>query len=275
MWHIAPTTIWAYTGEDDNPLRVKRDIDARLCVYCGAMLDHRVDEHDITYQEHGRRGFVTEKQRLVKCCPACGWWLVRSSSHFVNDGRLITDWTDSTHGACGVLRAFDIASECEPLSEVRQYLAAKYDARFDINPTRFEEVVVSVYRDLGYDVEATGRTGDGGIDAVLRKDAKVVGVQVKRVHGKIEAEHIRSFAGALYLKGMLGGVYVTTSTFTRGARDTVATAAHRIPIVLVDAAKFYDQLGLAQRRTYDRAADLPAEIVTAKLIKVYYSTSRP
>lgn len=128
-----------------------------------------------------------------------------------NDSLPIVDYADRTLGATGVLRRFDTGGQTAPLSEIRQYLAARYDARFHIDPRRFEDVVVSVYRDLGYDVEATGKTGDGGVDAVLRRNGSAVGVQVKRVHGRVEAEAIRSFAGALYLKGMLRGVFVTTS----------------------------------------------------------------
>ena len=267
---------WTYTAQDEDVERVRTEIEAQACVYCCAKLHARVDEHDIQCHQYRRR-YVTENRRTVKCCPACGWWLVKRTSHLTNDdaSMMITDWDYATYGACGVLRAFDVRARTEPLSVIRQYLAAKYDKRFHIDPLRFEDVVVSVYRDFGYDVEATGRTGDGGIDAVLRRGDQTVGVQVKRVRGKIEAEHIRSFAGALYLQGMLAGVYVTTSGFTRGARETAAMAASRIPIVLVDAAKFYDQLGLAQRRTYNPKGELPRVIATAYLHRVQYSSSRP
>lgn len=173
-------------------------------------------------------------------------------------------------GASGVLRNLDVANQSIALEEVRSYLAARYDARYDINPRVFEDVVIGVYQDLGGAVQATGRTGDGGIDAVIQsRNGETVGVQVKRYRGKIGAAQIREFAGALYLKGMLRGIYVTTSTFTTGAQATARqSAAARIPIELVDAPRFYAQLGLAQRARYSNLPDDAAPFANARLVTI-------
>ena len=68
---------------------------------------------------------------------------------------------------------------------------------------------------------------------------------------KIEAEQIRSLAGALILNGHTRGAFVTTSSFRRGA----TSAAHRfgtigIPIELIDCDRFFEALGIAQRKTW-------------------------
>jgi hypothetical protein len=269
-------SIWRYSAHDDDVHRVRSDIESRRCIYCGTDLTVRSDDHHVTFQNRpGASRFVTEQRRLAKSCRTCGWWLIKATSHMANGSLPIMDYDYRTLGASGVLRRFDTAAQTEPVSEIRQYLAARYDARFHIDPRRFEDVVVSVYRDLGYDVEATGKTGDGGVDAVLRRNGSAVGVQVKRVHGKVEAEAIRSFAGALYLKGMLRGVFVTTSDFTRGARKTAELASDRVPIYLVDARTFYNQLGLAQRRSGSLQSDAPEFPASAELHVLTSSRSWP
>ena len=59
---------------------------------------------------------------------------------------------------------------------------------------------------------------DGGIDVVILDGdgGETAGIQVKPYAGKIEAEQIRAFTGSLYLNEMTSGVFVTTSSFTKG-----------------------------------------------------------
>lgn len=211
----------------------------------------------------------------MKCCPTCGWWTVRQWNSKARGDFPSPDYAHSVRGASGILRQLDLADQTEPLAQIRQYLAARYDARFEIDPTRLEEVVVGVYRDLGFDVQATGRTGDGGIDAVLRRGSATIGVQVKRYRGKIEAESIRSFAGALFLKGIPAGIYITTSSFTRGAHVTAAAAKQRLPVFLVDAMRFYRQLGITQRARYESVSDPTAPYSNAPLLTISSYSLRP
>jgi restriction system protein len=154
-----------------------------------------------------------------------------------------------------------------PLDSVRKYLAARYDTRFDIAPAKLESVVASVYSDLGFTAVAVGRSGDGGIDVMLQNvSGECIGVQVKREGGKIGAEAIREFAGSLFIKGVLSGIFVTVTTYTRGAHKTAAEATKRkLPIELVDARRFFEQLGVAQRAAYDRLDDPSAPYIKARL----------
>jgi restriction system protein len=135
----------------------------------------------------------------------------------------------------------------EPLAEVRKYLLQCYEKRFDIHPRLFERTVASVFRDLGYRVTLTAYSGDGGIDVVLRRRNQTIGVQVKRYRNAIEAEQIRSFAGALVLSGQTRGVFVTTSRFQKGATNAAELFKRRgLLIELTDSQAFFDKLGLAQ-----------------------------
>lgn len=267
--------IWVYRDTARDRSRVKSAIDAAACIYCGSPLDAAGTER--TAQGEGR--FVEERYKVLRCCKVCGWWIIKTTQTGSQDKTIFPGFPyrhHETHGAAAVLRDLDLSDQTLPLTEIRQYLAARYDDRFHIDAAKFEDVVVSVYRDLGYDVEATGRTGDGGIDAVVRGPShEAVGVQVKRYKGKIEAHQIREFAGALYLQGMLGGIYVTTSDFTAGAHATAEQALNvSLPVELVNAERFYQQLGLAQRHAYDRLDDPTAPFANANLLRLESETTR-
>ena len=165
-------------------------------------------------------------------------------------------------GACAQLKNLDLRNVSTPLEEVKQYLVAKYQDRFDLNPRLYEEVVGSVFKSLGYSVVVTGYQNDGGIDMVLSSSGEdSIEVQVKRYRGKIEVEQIRAFAGALILSGHTSGIYVTTSTYRSGALEAATQfGAKGIPIKLIDAPRFYDALKLSQREPYEDYEEFYYEI---------------
>jgi hypothetical protein len=87
---------------------------------------------------------------------------------------------------------------------------------------------------------------------------RTIGVQVKRYRRerKIEAEQIRSFAGALVLGGHTKGVFVTTSSFRKGARKTAERFAERgYPVELMDAQRFFEALCIAQTNVFELSED--------------------
>jgi len=107
-----------------------------------------------------------------------------------------------------------------------------------------------------------GYSRDGGIDAFLQKDGQTVGVQVKRFRSSIKVEQIRSLAGALLSKGLTKGIFVTTSSFQRGAQpeaDHLATKGYAIQ--LMDSARLFDALKIAQRQKYRSGRDFPKELL--------------
>ena len=178
-------------------------------------------------------------------CPVCGWWV--ASEHFEGETIRPELMNRSTRGACASLVDLDLSDLTLPMSEVRAFLAARYEARNTINPRLFEETVASVFVSLGYNATVTAYSGDGGIDVILQKGRERIGVQVKRYQNSICVEQIRSLAGAMLLNGMTQGIFVTTSTFQRGTSDTVNrydVKGYRID--LVDAPRFFDMLKLSQ-----------------------------
>ncbi len=110
-------------------------------------------------------------------------------------------------------------------------------------PEFFEQLVLDLLHAMGYgtsrsDLQRVGGSGDGGIDGIISLDRlglEKVYVQAKRWRNTVGSPEIQGFMGALQLQSASKGVFITTSTFTRDARDAAARA--RGSIVLVDGAQ--------------------------------------
>ena len=80
-----------------------------------------------------------------------------------------------------------------------------------------------------------GKTGDGGIDGVIRQDRlglDTIYLQAKNQQATVGREIVQAFAGALAGQHARRGVLITTSTFSSGARTYVEGIEQRI--VLID-----------------------------------------
>jgi restriction system protein len=190
-------------------------------------------------------------EKTLHTCPACGWWVVIYTWGYARGSY---EGSINLRRAAGLLRELDLSNIDTPIDNLKRYLIARYDKRFIINPRRFEDIVAGVFSDFGYRVRITSYSGDKGVDVVILDGDynDTVGVQVKRWMGKIEAEQIRSLAGALVLNKMTKGIFVTTSSFTSGAFETVEEYRQRgLGILLWDADAFYDKLRISQRSLYD------------------------
>ena len=185
-----------------------------------------------------------ELPAALSICPQCGWWHVFKEVfvHYRGHQLLVECGTSAQ------LRHFDMVDIHAPLNEVRQFLSARYEKRFDIHPRHFEEVVASVFRSLGFHTELSASSADGGIDVVLRDShERVIAVQVKRYRDSIEVAQIRELLGAMVLRGYTKGVFVTTSRFQGGAKGAVMQAAERgMAVELVDGERFLQGLRIAQ-----------------------------
>lgn len=110
-------------------------------------------------------------------------------------------------------------------------------------PAFFEKVVIDLLVAMGYGTskdagEVRGRSGDGGIDGVIREDRlglDLIYVQAKRYRpeNRIGPEKIREFSGALDFTGARKGVFITTTRFTPEA-ERFAAQLQTKRIVLVD-----------------------------------------
>jgi restriction system protein len=110
-------------------------------------------------------------------------------------------------------------------------------------PAFFEEVVVQLLVAMNYGGgladagQVLGRSGDGGIDGVIKEDRlglDAVYVQAKRYkeENNIGRPQIQAFVGALSSKKVRKGVFITLSSFTPEAHAYIKEIDYRI--VLVD-----------------------------------------
>jgi len=127
-------------------------------------------------------------------------------------------------------------------NELREALVEDLRARLIAGDDGFfEEVVLDVLVALGYGgskrdaAERVGRSGDGGVDGVIREDT--LGLDAIYVQAKkwardrtIGPREIREFIGALQDAEATKGVFITTSSFSSEAREL----ARRRRVVLID-----------------------------------------
>lgn len=98
---------------------------------------------------------------------------------------------------------------------------------------------------------------------ILESAGVEIGVQVKRYRNRIKVEQIRALAGALVLRGLTKGVFVTTSDFQRGVDTTTRRyAARGIGIELLNSERFYDALRLGQLTSFHHAERDPHSYLT-------------
>ena len=133
----------------------------------------------------------------------------------------------------------------------------------DNTPVFFEKLVVDLLVKMGYGGsredagEAVGGSGDGGIDGIINEDRlglDMVYIQAKRWEGNVSRPEIQRFAGALQGQRARKGVFITTSNFTRDAKEYVDTIDSKI--VLIDGnqlAQFMidHNVGVSIERTYE------------------------
>jgi len=114
-------------------------------------------------------------------------------------------------------------------------------------PSFFERVVVKLLLSMGYGGSfaeagrAIGRSGDNGIDGVIDQDTlglDRVYVQAKRYAEDVTVgpAEIRDFFGSLDMHKASKGLFVTTSNFTKAAKETAERLGKRI--VLIDGLAF-------------------------------------
>lgn len=109
-------------------------------------------------------------------------------------------------------------------------------------PDFFERLIVNLLVHMGYggSLEDAGRTlgksGDGGVDGVIDQDAlglDRVYIQAKRYQpgNTVGAREIRDFFGSLDRFKAAKGLFVTTSEFTKDARETAGQLSKRIVLI--------------------------------------------
>lgn len=115
-------------------------------------------------------------------------------------------------------------------------------------PSYFENIVVELLVKMGYGGSrsdagrAIGRTGDGGIDGIIKEDKlglDVVYIQAKRWDtNSVGRPEVMQFAGAFQAQHAAKGIFITSSRFTEDACSYVAQIGSKI--VLIDGPQLAD-----------------------------------
>ena len=85
----------------------------------------------------------------------------------------------------------------------------------------FERELGTLYGNLGYSVESTPRTGDQGIDLILRKNGRMTIVQCKRYQDPAGPAIARELYGSLIASGAHNAILACTAGFTQGVSEFV------------------------------------------------------
>lgn len=129
--------------------------------------------------------------------------------------------------------------------ELVRYLARNPSKLHELSPRRFEELVAELFRDMGYDVELTPASKDGGFDirAVRKTDVGhgLYFIECKRYseQNKVGVEVVRGLNGIVESEKATGGVVVTSSFFTKGAFDFRDRNRYRLDLADKDRLQEY------------------------------------
>jgi restriction system protein len=130
------------------------------------------------------------------------------------------------------------------------------------SPAFFERLVVQLLVAMGYGGsltdagQAVGRTGDGGIDGIIKEDKlglDAICIQAKRWDATVGRPAVQAFAGSMEGFRAKKGVLITTSTFSKDAEDYITRIERKV--VLIDGVTLAQlmidyNIGVAIARTY-------------------------
>jgi len=133
----------------------------------------------------------------------------------------------------------------------------------EMSPYKFEQLVLDLLLSMGYGgtnknmAMVTPYSHDNGVDGIIPEDAlglDKIYIQAKKyTDTTVGKPEIQQFIGALNEQKASKGVFVTTSTFTQGAKESVNKASSKI--VLIDGmalAKYMIEfnVGVSTKKTY-------------------------
>ena len=110
-----------------------------------------------------------------------------------------------------------------------------------LKPSALEKIVLQLLHAMGYGsneeaMEHLGGAGDQGVDGVINLDQlglQKIYIQAKRYQdgSPIAPTTIQAFIGALDSKRAVGGVFITTSDFTKAATDAAHKSSRHIELI--------------------------------------------
>ncbi|TXF10364.1 restriction endonuclease [Pelomicrobium methylotrophicum] len=140
-------------------------------------------------------------------------------------------------------------AQSDPVEQIEQAFSNYQESLIDdvleklrgVTPAFFERLVIRLLVKMGYGgglkqaAEVVGGSGDEGIDGIINEDKlglDVIYIQAKQWTTPVGRPEIQKFVGALHGKRAKKGIFITSSEFTREARDYVTHLEPRV--VLID-----------------------------------------
>ena len=151
----------------------------------------------------------------------------------------------------------------EAYSQLNNQLANEVLASLmEVSPQKFEQIVVDVLVAMGYggSIEDAGTVTayvkDDGIDGVIKEDKlglDKIYVQAKRWSNCVGQPEIQKFVGALVGQGAKKGVFITTSYFSKEARQFQPKGD--VKVVLIDGQELANYMiefsvGVSLKQSY-------------------------
>lgn len=134
----------------------------------------------------------------------------------------------------------------------------------EMSPNFFEKLVLDLLLNMGFGSKSremavvTPTSHDNGVDGIIPEDAlglDKIYIQVKRyTDTSVSKPDIHKFIGALDEQKASKGVFITTSKFTNGARESAYKASKKI--VLIDGKELADYMieynvGVSEKKVYE------------------------
>ncbi len=150
---------------------------------------------------------------------------------------------NNTNEGTAILEQADTPEELldDSYQNLRQALADELLQKVKAcSPSFFERLVVDLLVAMGYGGslndagQAIGRSGDEGIDGIIKEDRlglDVIYIQAKRWENTVGRPVIQAFAGSLEGQRAKKGIMITTSDFTKEAKDYVGRIEKKIVLI--------------------------------------------
>lgn len=141
------------------------------------------------------------------------------------------------------------------------------DVILDKSPREFEKLVVILLQKMGYggEVKSAGEvtqySNDKGIDGIIKEDVLGLGrihIQAKRYarENTVGREEVQKFVGALAVAQSNKGVFITTSSYSKGAIEYAENLNGTTTLVLIDGNQlaeyiYQHSLGMQTEQTIE------------------------
>ncbi|ETT31687.1 hypothetical protein C162_32356 [Paenibacillus sp. FSL R7-269] len=118
-----------------------------------------------------------------------------------------------------------------------------------MNGIEFENILKYFFENIGYRVRTTTVSGDQGVDLIIEKENKRIGLQAKRYSEKnrVGNKAVQEIISGVVFYDLNEGWVITTSTFT----DAAVQLAEKAKIQLIDRYKLKTLLAKQQKKQFE------------------------